>query len=125
MIHLAVIATVLAITILTPGGAAGDDTGKPADEQAIRRVIGEMTAGFNSRSGRAASSMDLPDAKLTTVRGEVMNGQAEIERGLDAIFTTRARNAVHRTIDVTVKFIRPDVALAHVTNELSGLVAPD
>jgi uncharacterized protein (TIGR02246 family) len=123
---LLVIATVVAISILTPGGsAASDNTAKSADEQAIRKVIGEMTTGFNSHSGRAASAMYLPDAKLTTVRGEVMNGQAEIEKGLDAIFATRAQNASHRNIDITVKFIRPDVALAHVTNELSGLVAPD
>ena len=36
-----------------------------------------------------------------------------------------AKNATQRTMDVTVRFIRPDVALANVSNELSGLVAPD
>ena len=96
-----------------------------ANEDAIRQVIVEMTTGFNSHDGRAASLMYAPDAKLVTVRGEVMNGRAEIEKGLSSIFATRAKNATHRTLDVSVRFIRPDVALAHVTNELSGLVAPD
>ena len=34
-------------------------------------------------------------------------------------------SAALKTLDVTVKLIRPDVALAHVTNEMSGVAAPD
>jgi len=94
-------------------------------EEAIRKVIVEMTEGFNSHDGKAASRMYQPDARLVTVRGEVMNGQVAIEKGLSAIFATRAKNAMHRTKDVTIRMIRPDVAFAYVTNELSGLVTPD
>ena len=54
-----------------------------------------------------------------------MNGVAEIEKGLTTIFQTRGRNVTLKTLDVTVRFIRPDVALAHVTNQLSGLVNPE
>src|SRR5262245_232308 len=95
------------------------------DEEAIKRMIVEMTMGFNNHDARAASSMYTSDAKLTTVRGEVMNGRAEIEKGLASIFATRAKNATHRTLDVSIRFLRPDIALAHVTNELSGLVTPE
>ena len=95
------------------------------DEEAIKRVIIEMTTGFNSHDARAASSMYTSDAKLTTVRGEVMNGRSDIEKGLASIFATRAKNATHRTLDVSIRFLRPDIALAHVTNELSGLVTPE
>jgi uncharacterized protein (TIGR02246 family) len=96
-----------------------------SDEESIRKVIVEMTEGFNSHDGAAASRMYLPNAPLVTVRGEVMQGQAEIERGLSAIFATRAKAATHKTLNVSIRFLRPDIALAHVTNELSGLVAPD
>ena len=54
-----------------------------------------------------------------------MNGVAEIERGLTTIFQTRGRNVTLKTLAMTVRFIRPDVALAHVTDELSGLVSPE
>ena len=54
-----------------------------------------------------------------------MNGVAAIEKGLTTIFETRGRNVRLKTLDVKVRFIRPDVALAHVTNELSGLLSPD
>jgi uncharacterized protein (TIGR02246 family) len=95
------------------------------DEAAIRSVIVAMTEGFNSHDARAATVMYAPDARLVTVRGEVMQGQQAIEKGLASIFSTRAKNASHNTLDVSIRFVRSDVALAHVTNELSGLVAPD
>jgi uncharacterized protein (TIGR02246 family) len=99
--------------------------GSSEDEAAIRKVIVEMTQGFNNHDGKAAARMYTPDARFVSVRGDVMNGQTEIEKGLSAILATRARNAAQQTMDVKVQFIRPDVALANVTNELSGLVAPD
>jgi uncharacterized protein (TIGR02246 family) len=105
--------------------SSAQQIGSNEDDAAIRKVIVEMTEGFNSHDGKAAARVYTPDAWLVTVRGEIMVGQAAIEKGLSAILTTRAKAATQRTIDVTVRFIRPDVALANVTNELSGLVAPD
>jgi uncharacterized protein (TIGR02246 family) len=119
---MAVSALVAAVLVAMGAGVSAENA---ADEAAIRQVITEMTEGFNRHDGKAASRMYLADARLVTVRGEVMEGQQAIEQGLNSIFATRARNATHRTLDVRVRFLRPDIALAHVTNELSGLVAPD
>jgi hypothetical protein len=38
---------------------------------------------------------------------------------------TKLRKVELRTEDIKIRFIRPDVALAHVTNEMSGLVGPN
>ena len=69
--------------------------------------------------------MYTQDARLATVRADVMSGPAEIEKGLSAIFGARAKNATQRTMDVKIRLVRLDIAFAYVTNELSGLVAPD
>jgi len=95
------------------------------DQKAIRAVIAQMTEGFNRHDSKAATSMYTTDADLVTVRGEAFKGRAEFEKGLALILTTRARDAALKTLDVRIRFIRSDVALAHVTNELSGLVSPD
>ncbi len=97
----------------------------PRDEELIRGVITAMTEGFNRHDARAASQMYTDDADFVTVRGERAKGAAELERQLAAIFATRAREATHKTLNVTVRFIAPDVAVAHVTNELSGIIRPD
>jgi uncharacterized protein (TIGR02246 family) len=49
-----------------------------------------------------------------------MKGSAEIERGLARAFATRYRNAHMKRGEVTIRFLRPDVALAQVANEISG-----
>jgi len=95
------------------------------DEDAIKAVITATTEAFSRQDASAWVQHCTDDAQLVTVRGESMKGVAEIEKGLTAIFRTRARQAVLKTRDVTVRFIRPDVALVHVTNELSGLTDPD
>ena len=53
-----------------------------------------------------------PDAQLVTVCGEYMRGPAEIEKGLTRIFETRGHKVTLKTLDVAVRFIRSDVALA-------------
>jgi hypothetical protein len=58
-------------------------------------------------------------ARLMTVRGEVMQGKMAIEKGLPAIFASRATNANLRTFNYKIRFT-PDVALVYVSNEPSA-----
>ncbi|MFL9999992.1 MULTISPECIES: SgcJ/EcaC family oxidoreductase [Paraburkholderia] len=105
--------------------ASMHSTSSLQDESAIKEVIYEMTAGFNSHDAEAATRMYTEDADFVSVRGEEAKGRGEIRKGLAAILSTRARNAALETRNVAIRFIRPDVALVHVTNELSGLMNSD
>lgn len=111
--------------------AASDSAAQPPssdtrnDEAAIRAVMAATTDAFSRHDAKAWVMFCTPDAQLVTVRGESMKGVDEIEKGLTTIFQTRGRNVTLKTLGVAVRFIRPDVALAHVTNELSGLVSPE
>jgi uncharacterized protein (TIGR02246 family) len=92
------------------------------DEQAIRNVILQMTDGFNKHDADAATAMYTSDADFVNVRGDKYTGAAEIRQRLAAIFSTRTKNAILKTQNVTIRFINRELAFAHVTNELSGLV---
>ena len=92
------------------------------EEGAIKQVIAQTTAAFNKHDAVAFARLYTSDADLVSVRGEWMHGTAEIERGLSRIFETRAKHAILTPVEVRVAVIRPDVAVAHVINELSGLV---
>jgi uncharacterized protein (TIGR02246 family) len=111
----------LSIAVSTPSIAQNG----PKDEELIRGVITEMTEGFNRHDAKAASQMYTADADFVTVRGERAKGAGALEKQLAAIFASRAKEATQRTLDVTVRFVTPDVAVAHATNELSGIVRPD
>lgn len=126
MIRQGLAGLLVAVGVLTAPDSAGQSppSGTRNDEDAIRAVIAATTDAFSRRDAKAWVTFCTPDAQLVTVRGEFMNGVGEIEKGLSAIFQTRGRNVTLKTLGVAVRFIRPDVALAHVTNELSGLVSP-
>ena len=96
-----------------------------AEVDAIKALMVETTDAFNRHDAKAWAHFCTPDAQLVTVRGESMKGVAEIEKGLAAIFAGRGRAARLKTLDVAVRFVRPDVALAHMMNEMSGVTAPD
>jgi uncharacterized protein (TIGR02246 family) len=96
-----------------------------AEEEAIKAVIIAITDAFNKHDAKAWTRLATTDAQLVTVRGESINGVAEIEKGLSALFQTRNRTANLKTLDVKVRLIKPDVAIAHVTSELSGVVGPN
>lgn len=92
------------------------------DEEAIKKLIAGTTEAFNRHDPKAFARFYTQDAELVTVRGEHMKGAAEIEKGFAAILATRATAATLKMLDATIRFIRPDVAVAHVTNEMSGVV---
>jgi uncharacterized protein (TIGR02246 family) len=99
-------------------------TPEQREEDAIEAVIAGITDAFNKHDAKAWVRFATPDAQLTTVRGESMNGVAEIEKGLSVLFQTRNRNATVRVLTLSIRLLRPDVALAYVTSELSGVVGP-
>jgi uncharacterized protein (TIGR02246 family) len=113
-----------AIIILLSNGAPfyafGSDNGE--DEKAIRELIAATTEAFNKHDAYAFTQLYTPDAVLVTVRGERVIGKIEIQRVLSELFSTRAKAASLRTLDVQIRFIKPDVALAHVVNEMRGIV---
>ena len=95
------------------------------DEVEIRRLVSEMTDGFNRHDAAGYMRLYTADADFVSVRGEKAKGRDHAERELAQIFKTRAKDATLETKEVDVHFIRPDVALVHVTNELGGLVTTD
>ena len=103
------------------GGA--QSLGTAEDEAAIKQVIVAMTEGFNRHDAQAATAMYLADGEFVSARGEMAKGAADVRATLADMFATRLKAATLRTLDVEIRFIRPDVALVHVTNELSGLVS--
>ena len=115
------------MVVLHVARASHSSQDKPAaaEVDAIKALMVQMTDAFNRHDAKAWARFCTPDAQLVTVRGESMKGVAKIEKGLSAIFETRGRAANLKTLDIEVRLIRPDVALAHVLNEMSGITAPD
>ena len=105
---------------MTIGCKQNQNQGK--DEEAIRNLILQMTEGFNKHDAKIATQMYTSDADFVNVRGDKYTGAEEIQQKLAEIFLTRAKQATLKPLNVSVRFVNPELAIAHVTNELSGLV---
>jgi uncharacterized protein (TIGR02246 family) len=92
------------------------------DEEAIKKVIVEMTDAFNRHE--PDTSLFTQDADFVNVNGTWLKGRAEIEQGRKVRFETVLKEARIRLLSIRVRFIRPDVAIVHVTNESRGMVLP-
>ncbi len=110
----------ITLSFMTMGCKQNQNQGR--DEEAIRNIILEMTEGFNKHDAKTATQMYTSNADFVNVRGDKYTGAEEIQQKLAAIFLTRAKQATLKTLNVTVRFVNPELAIVHVTNELSGLV---
>jgi uncharacterized protein (TIGR02246 family) len=115
---------VLILILCAPGTHSSTASGQSSsggDEEAIRSVISGTTDAFNKHDAKAYARFYAEDAEFINVQGEKIKGAAEIEKRLSTLFATRAKAAVLKTLHITVRFIRSDVAIAHVTGDMSGI----
>jgi uncharacterized protein (TIGR02246 family) len=118
----------LACTVSIFGGASqshAQNPGTPEDEAYLRAIIVKITDAFNRHETKASSQLYAPDADFVNVAGQLTRGPAEIEKFGAAAHSTRLKDATIKTLNVTIRFIRPDVAIMRETHEMSGFRGPD
>jgi uncharacterized protein (TIGR02246 family) len=101
------------------------NSGTPEDEASIRAIIVKITDAFNKHDAKASSQFYAPDADSVNVAGQSATGPAEIEKFLVAAYSARLKEATIKTLNVTIRFIRPDVTIVRETHEMSGFRGPD
>ena len=105
----------LALSLLcSPAGYA--QTPQPAnkDEAAIRQVVKQVEDAWNAHDGKAFAAPFATDADYVVVNGMYTKGRADIERGHTGIFSTIYKDSRNAATIKSVRFLRPDVAVAHV-----------
>lgn len=93
---------------------AAKSTAATADENAIREIVKRIEAGWNAKSGRDFAAPFAPDADYVVVNGMYIKGREMIEKGHTQIFATVYRDSRNAATIKSVRFLRPDVAIAHV-----------
>jgi uncharacterized protein (TIGR02246 family) len=106
------------------------------DEEAVRKVVNEFAEPWNRHDTNARGALFTPDADFVNVLGAHWKGRETIQlnhaflggaipadsagvtlpKSAYGIFKTS--NVIHKQVDV--RFLRKDVAVAHVQNELQG-----
>jgi uncharacterized protein (TIGR02246 family) len=94
------------------------------DEEAIRRIIVESIDRFNRRHLGPQATDYTADADFVNVYGTWRKGAAEIQSGQQQRMETVLKDAKITLLDLKIRFVRPDVAIAIQSHRMSGMRDP-
>jgi uncharacterized protein (TIGR02246 family) len=99
-------------------------TQKETAQQAIDRIVANITAAWNRRDVAAFGAAFAEDAEFTNVFGMTQSGRAEIEASHAPLFKTIFKDTQLMAIETRVRMIRPDIAAVDVRWKMSGARDP-
>jgi len=105
--------------------AAPDLAAGPAeDEAAIRDVQRRQAEAWNRHDAKSYAALFAEDGDVVNVVGWWWKGRPEIERKLTAAFVFVFKESTLTISDVQVRFLTPDIAVAHVLWVMVGARTP-
>ena len=94
--------------------------GHGADEAAIRGNVKQMESGWNTKSGALFAKPFAEDADYVVINGMYIKGRKVIETAHQQIFDTIYKDTTVTLNIKQIRFLRPDVAVAHVNAHREG-----
>ena len=114
MRSLSVLAIALVVTI------AGVPQTSP-DEAAVRNIVQEEITAWNSGDAAAYSRHFAADGTFTNIRGEFFIGREPFIQRHDNLFKGPFHGSSLKQDIVSLKFVRPDVAVVEVLTSVTGI----
>ena len=105
-------------TVLAQGALATNT--RAEDEAAIRENVKQMEAGWNTKQGTLFAKPFTADADYVVINGMFFQGRSAIEKAHQQIFDTFYKNTTISLSIRQIRFLRPDVALVHVSGHLEA-----
>jgi uncharacterized protein (TIGR02246 family) len=90
------------------------------DERAIRQILDSEVTTWNKGDADGYSGHFATDGTFTNIRGMFFTGHQEFRDRHEAIFTGEFRGTSLKQEIVSLRFIRPDVAVAETLTWVSG-----
>jgi uncharacterized protein (TIGR02246 family) len=110
----------LALAIVLLATIAARPQASP-DETAVRNIIQEEIAAWNSGDAAAYSGHFAADGTFTNIRGEFFTGRQPFIQKHDALFKGPFHGSTLKQDLVSLKFVRPDVAVVEVLTSVTGI----
>jgi uncharacterized protein (TIGR02246 family) len=105
-----------------PGGSSM--TIPQADEVAIKDVIVSLRSYWNRHDMQAFSQLFTQDADFVNVIGAWWKGRPEIRQAHEDSHATMFKDSTLSILETSVRFLKPDVAVARTRWELVGMISP-
>lgn len=93
---------------------------READEAAMRENVSHLETGWNTKSGALFAKPFAEDADYVVINGMYIKGRAVIEKAHQQIFDTIYKDTKIKLTVKQIRFLRPDVAVVHVSGHRDG-----
>jgi uncharacterized protein (TIGR02246 family) len=95
------------------------------DEKAIRAIQSNWDEAWNRNDVKALSSLVAEDVRFVNVAGQVLTGRREFEALQSRTHAMQFKESVRSVTGTDIKFLTPDIAVAHVRWGMKGDKDPD
>jgi uncharacterized protein (TIGR02246 family) len=96
------------------------DASQQTDEDEIRRIQTRWDDAWNRHDTKALSSLVAEDVRFVNVAGNVLNGREEFEKLQTRTHATQFKDSVRTVTGTEIKFLTPDIAVAHIKWGMRG-----
>lgn len=111
----------MAVGLLPASGARANET---TDNAAVRAVAVRQADAWNRHDAAAYAALFTPDCDVVNIAGWWWKSRAEMQQKLTRAFSSVFRNSTLVFTDVQVKFLSPEVAIAHARWTMTGAKMP-
>jgi uncharacterized protein (TIGR02246 family) len=91
------------------------------DEAAVRKIIQEEITAWNAGDAVAYAGHFAEDGTFTNVKGQFFAGRQDFIQRHDYLFKGTHRGSTLKQDVVSLKFVRPDVAVVETLTSVTGL----
>ncbi len=103
----------------------GRNAGQGADKAGVCKAVMRLQEAWNHHDMKAFADQFTKGADFVNVAGRWWKGRAEIEEKHAAAHATIFRESTLSIDDVQIRFLTPEIAVAHVLTSLAGQKTPD
>ena len=114
----------LVLTLAALLAAATNSRAQSPDENAIRDVETRQQTAWNNHDAREYAKLFPDDGDVVNVVGWWWKGRVEIEKKLTDAFGWVFRDSTLTITEVEVRFLTPQIAVAHVRWTMAGAKTP-
>jgi uncharacterized protein (TIGR02246 family) len=95
------------------------------DLDAVKQIERDWQEAWNRHDMKALAALVAEDVDFITVSGTWLKGRKAFHGSQARLHTMQFKDSVWTTTDVQVKFLKPDIALVHVSWGMKGDKDPD
>lgn len=115
---------VLTLAVMLASCSVRKPMAAPEDKAAIRALALLQADTWNRHDAKAYADLFAADCDVVNVAGHWWSGRAELEREVSAAHATTFKNSTLTFTDAQVRFLTPQLAIAHMRWTMTGAVPP-